>query len=238
VLTAAEGRRQKRLLDRQRAISVREAARRKVRELRAAVKSAKGNHGARIKEARGLCKRNKRHVRERARARRRRLLEELRATERLEREAAKQRCSTGKGHARKEARDALDLSRRLLEEERRYQADLRRLELANKAHRRAHALTSSAREKRQESDGEVTANIEAELVPLWNRVRSKIRGSSRQSRTEAFLHYAHEHPREVVAAQESGIEERIAEMEAKANEAHRFSRKRRYTAAELASVPF
>jgi hypothetical protein len=238
MLSAAQGRRQRKILDRQRELAIREAAKRKVRELRAAVREARTGYGVRVREARKLCARNKKHVRARALERRRRLLEELRTLERQEREAAKSRCSTGKATARQVARSTLERSRLLLAEERRYQEDLRRIELANKAQRRAHFGRVSAAERRQESDGEVLANIDPELVPLWQRVGRKIRGSGRQSRTEAFLHYAHEHPREVVEAQEGNTEAAIRELERQAEQAHRYSRKRRYTAAELADVPF
>jgi hypothetical protein len=238
MLSAAQGRRQRKQLDRQRELAIRAAAKRKVRELRAAVREARAGYVGKVREARALCARNKKHVRARARERRKRLLEQLRMLERGERESAKNRCQAGKAGARQTARSALERSRLLLAEERRYQEDLRRIELANKAQRRAHFGRVSAAERRQESDGEVLANIDPALVPLWNRIGRKIRGSSRQSRTEAFLHYAHEHPREVIEAQEGNADEMIRELERQAEAAHRHSRKRRYTAAELADVPF
>ncbi len=42
-------------------------------------------------------------------------------------------------------------------------------------------------ERLSESDDEVRQNIAEALVPLFNRVRAQIRGSRRQTRTEAFL---------------------------------------------------
>src|SRR5277367_3998670 len=85
MLSASEGRKQRKELDRQRTLALRHAAREKLRHFRAEVRQAKADVARKVKDARELCKRNKQHVRARARDRRRRLLEDLRATERAER---------------------------------------------------------------------------------------------------------------------------------------------------------
>jgi SAM-dependent methyltransferase len=51
---------------------------------------------------------------------------------------------------------------------------------------------------RRESDEEVRQNIPKTLFELFGRVRHAIRGSARQTRTEAFLQYVEEHPDEAV----------------------------------------
>ena len=56
-------------------------------------------------------------------------------------------------------------------------------------------------------------NIPPDLVGLWERVKRSIKDSSRMSRTEAFLHYAEEHPDEVLAVIEDKTEATIRELE-------------------------
>jgi hypothetical protein len=65
----------------------------------------------------------------------------------------------------------------------------------------------------QESDADVRANLPAELVPLFNRVRAGIRGGPRTSRTEAFLKYVEEHPREAYADSDDATDALIADLE-------------------------
>lgn len=57
-----------------------------------------------------------------------------------------------------------------------------------------------------ESDEDVRGNISPSLVPLFDRVRSGIRASARQSRTEAFLQYVEDHPHEVNEAADLAAE--------------------------------
>jgi hypothetical protein len=62
---------------------------------------------------------------------------------------------------------------------------------------------------RAETDQEVRDNIPPALVELFDRMRGSIRGSARQSRTEAFLEYVEEHPGEEHAAVTSLAEWRL-----------------------------
>jgi hypothetical protein len=132
--------------------------------------------------------------------------------------------------------------------ERQYQADLRRIEQANRQ-RRKEAHGSTRIERQSESDDEVRANIPPELVALWERVKRGIKASPRMTRTEAFLHYVEEHPHEYLDAIEDKTEALIRELEAKHAEAHRELRRgpRKAscptgacggTAEQLAEVPF
>lgn len=50
-----------------------------------------------------------------------------------------------------------------------------------------------------ESDDRVRGNIEPELVPVWERVKTRIKGTRHRSRTEAFAHWVQEHPDDVAA---------------------------------------
>lgn len=101
----------------------------------------------------------------------------------------------------------LDKAITSLDEERKLQAFVHRHES------RARAKTqyrSTSTERRQESDDEVRRNIPSELHPLWKQVKGSIKGGPRKSRTEAFLQYAEEHPREVLDV--DGIEDATERM--------------------------
>lgn len=239
MLTRAEGRKQAKALERERAKALKLAARAKVRELAAAIKHARAERPGHVRRARAQCIAHRKLVAQRARARRKRLLEELRETTRQEKQAAKQRCAIGKTRARESALSSVQKAAHALHHERAYQRDLKRIEANNRASLRGIIKPTRA-ERRSESDGEVNANVPAELVPLWERVKRRIKGSTRQSRTEAFLHYAAEHPREVIEAQEGGIDATIRELERQQARASRLAKTRpsRYTRAELAAVPF
>jgi hypothetical protein len=108
---------------------------------------------------------------------------------------------------------------------------LRRIERANRA-ARLQIRRPSRSERRGESDDEVRGNIPPEFVGLWERVKRRIRGSDRMTRTEAFLHYAHEHPSEVLEVLEDRTENLIRELEAKERAAARALRRKRPPASE------
>lgn len=238
MMTRAEGKKQRKALDRERARHLKEQDRAKVRELRADVKRKRAEKAQRIRDARAQCRRHRILVVKRAKERRKRLLEELRTTTKLERKAARERCSTSKQTTRASALSDLEKATHALQHERAYQRELKRIEANNKA-THCSIVRASRSEREQESAGEVEANIPAEYVPLWRRVAKRIKGSGRRSRTEAFLAYAEEHPREVVEAQEDNVDAVIRELEAKMR--HHVKRARsstRYTRAELDAVPF
>jgi hypothetical protein len=114
---------------------------------------------------------------------------------------------------------------------------LKRIEGGNRE-RRVATKRATGRERRSESDDEVRVNIPAELVALFERVKGGIKASPRETRTEAFLRYAEEHPDEVLTALDDKTEALIRDLERKEREASRYARRRRYTPAELAEVPF
>lgn len=202
-------------------------------------REAKRSKGARIREARNLCGSQRKLVAKRRVERRKRLLRELREVTRQEKAAAKERCDLGKRRAHDSVQSDVTKRQHALLQERAYQADLKRIEANNRNQQRTIRRASKS-ERREENEGEVAGNIPPELVPLWEKVKRSIKGSSRQSRTEAFMQYAHENPREVVEAQEGDIDAAICELEHRQNEGRRFCKRKRFTPAELASsaVPF
>lgn len=81
-------------------------------------------------------------------------------------------------------------------------------------------------------------NIPADLVPLFERVKRQIKGSDRESRTEAFLHYAEENPDEVLAIIEERAQRELARLEREHVKEARSLRRRGVSSAELGAVPF
>ncbi len=162
-------------------------------------------------------------VRERLQAIRERVLQDLRETVASERAAAKEACAIRQNEARR-VTDRIKRVRAELEAERAYQRDMRRIEGANRQRTRQAHRTSAA-ERRSQSDDEVRANIPDDLVPLWERVKRTIRGSDRMSRTEAFLHYAEEHPREILQVLEDKTDALVRDMEARERQAARALRR-------------
>jgi hypothetical protein len=123
--------------------------------------------------------------------------------------------------------DRVQRARAELAAEQSFRAEMRRIERGNRQRARELALQRPRvrGEKQSEADDEVRGNIPPELVGLWERVKGKIKGSSRMSRTEAFLHYAEEHPTEVLEVLEDKTEQMIAELEARERDASRALRR-------------
>lgn len=213
----------------------------KIASLKEAIRGARRRRKDAIREAKTRCKTERLAARERARALRVRLLVELRQAVKNERAAARQSCSVQIAEAR-QIKDDVERARAKLEAERKYQAELRRIELANKQRRKEETPSRRRGEKRSESDDEVRSNIPSELVPLFERVKGAVRGSDRMSRTEAFLKFAEEHPNDVLEAIDDKTESMIRELEQKEREARRELRRgpprRKFTAEELAQTPF
>ena len=213
MLTAAEGRAQRKELMARIAREHKKAARAKLRELRAQLREARAAHRTAIANARAWCMAHRIEARTRIKQRRNRLRLELRSVAGEERAAARAACDRERAAA-SEALTKRERARASLEAERKYRRELKRIERANKTRKREF-VQRSAREKRAESDDEVRANIPPELVPAFERVKRGIKATPRQSRTEAFLHYVHENPRIALEALEDRTEAAIAELEAR-----------------------
>lgn len=214
-------------------------ARARLVELRQAIRHARASHKEKLARAVSLCRSARGELAARLKAERIATMERLRETAARARLEARSACAASKMAARAD----LPRARSAYVEERREQKRLRQIERENRrlAHAASAAVRAGARraEHRQESDSAVLQNIPPELVPLWKRVGRSIRGSARQSRTEAFLRYAEEHPREVVSAVEVDAEEKLARLLAQQEHASRAMRRGRYRdAAAYSEVPF
>ena len=239
MLSAAQGRKQRKELLKLIAREERKKQRAELARLRQALKEARATlRGARIR-AIHVCKVGRREARARAKELRTRVLEQLREVLRAERRQARDACAAAQTGAKALA-DRRARARAELEAERRYRREMRRIERGNRDRRKEMGL-AKGRVRRQESDDEVRGNIPPELVSLWERVKSRIRGGDRITRTEAFLHYAEEHPGEVLESIEDRTEEVIRSLERderNVREAIRRPIPRRHVAALAGDVPF
>jgi hypothetical protein len=135
----------------------RRQAKEKVTSLRGQLREARQRRKLALREAKERCRAERIAARERARAMRLRVLEELRQAMRAERLGARQACGVRLGDARA-IKDDIQRARAELLAEKRYQADLRRIERANRK-RRIEAPSVTRIERRAESDDEVRGNI-------------------------------------------------------------------------------
>jgi hypothetical protein len=163
----------------------RRKAKETIASLRGQLREARQRRKLAIRDAKERCRAERIAARDRARALRLRVLEELREAMRAERGGARQACAVRLGEARS-IKDDVQRSRAELLAERKYQADLRRVERANRQRRR-EAPRVTRIERQGESDDEVRANLPPELVSLFERVKRGIKASPRMSRTEALL---------------------------------------------------
>ena len=242
-MTPKEAARQRKAIQREIDRSHREKARDVLRTLRKGLRAARARRDEALGEATATCRAERLELREKAHARRRQALAELRETYARERSEARGACRARIAEVCAGTKDPIERARGQWEAERKYQADLRRIELGNRERRR-EAHHAHAAERRSESDDVVRGNIPPDYLALFERVKRSIKGSSRESRTEAFLRYVEENPNELLAALEDDSERIVRELEAQRDRAERELRgvpasKRRPTLPEeLVAVPF
>lgn len=206
-----------------------------LRSLREQITTAKAYLREERAKAVQRCRQERQSLKERLKQKRAALLAQLRETERAERQAARGSCSLDKKKATAEAREALQK----LRAERKERLSTIRILRGKTGKKQSY---STAKERRQESDDEVRSNLPADLLPLFEKVRGKIKGSAKKSRSEAFLEYAESHPSEVLEAQENEAESALNDLiaqyykqEKEIKSAKRYSKKR---LESLSDVPF
>lgn len=222
-------------LQRELATHLRDKDRATLRELRARIHSARVKRRHMLTDAREQCRVARMSLKSRQELERERLRDEQRTARVLGRSV----CSSGKQRAKesgtKAERDAL----RELRDTRTLQRQVR------DADRRVVAQRSTARERSQEDDDAVRRNLPAELVPVFDKVRRRIKGTPRKSRTETFLQWAEENPGEIVALQQAEADEYLSKLLREQREHGKTMRKAgRYSGTPdelrelLAGVPF
>jgi hypothetical protein len=182
-------------------------ARARLAILRGQLREAIGAKRARMRELARIIRAERLALRERLRAHRKQTLEELRARAQAEHAAAREQWARRRAEAMAEATSVVDRARVDVAAGReRMAADVaaaRRLREEAAVHGRA---------QREQSDDTVRGLIPSELVPFFDRVKSKIRGDSSQSRAEALLFHAERHPEDVFKLVEPIGEARIHEV--------------------------
>jgi hypothetical protein len=212
MITARELAKQQRESRRQRERDARKADRERLRALRAAIKQARKSSSDRRREVIGLCRSGREVARELAKAIRARKRAEALAEIEAVRSQSRNACEVRKVEVREGTRDTLQRAAAALAAEREHQALLQRWETPPKL---AGAKRSGGRvraERAAESDSEVEHNIPPELVPVFRRVRAKIKSSPRRTRTEAFLEWAQSHPGDVIAITDAQLERDVAKL--------------------------
>jgi hypothetical protein len=243
MMSAKEGAKQRKEIQRQIEAGHRQKAASTLRELREHLRAARSRRNEALGQAKAKCRAERIELRERAHARRKQTLAELRETYARERSEARYVCLARKADVHATARDPIEKAKGEWEAERKYQAELRRIEVGNQERRRQAHRTHAA-ERRSESDDEVLGNVPESYAALFRRVKRSIKGSSRESRTEAFLRYIEENPGELVAALEPDSDRIVRELEEQQARAERAlreappSKRRSFTPEDLASVPF
>lgn len=221
---------------REMARTLRRLDRDKLTKLKAALRAARQARRAALAAAVEFCREGRAQVRARARERRMRALAELKAARLTETIAARDACLAKKMLVRETAARPMADAAKALAEARATRTVSARVERENQARAKERRGRTRA-EAGAESDDAVRANLPPELVPVFDRVRRRIRATPRMSRTEVFLHWAEENPGEVLAAQGDAADRAVAELVREHAEQERLLRsEKRYRrkAAELA----
>lgn len=228
-----------RALARERAAWIRERAKADASRLRELLRAAKQRRALALAATRRTCAKARQAARERVREFRRQ--ERLRINREVAvlRNQARAQCQARRYRIERGAAKLVDKRRAEIREQARLQAQLDR---AGRHALRAKKV-SSARERAQEDDDFVRSNIPPELLPVFERVKRIIRGSSRKTRTEAFLEWAEAHPEDVLELQghetDREVRRLVAEHEAAGRELRKTGQRRRKRAAgDVEGVPF
>lgn len=225
------------VLRKMRADMLRQQDRVKLEELTRALKAARARRAAALKATVRSCRGWRQHAAARIQERRREERERLAIEAEGLRQAARTRCAQRRETIRGAGGRVVARKAALLAEERELQAQLKRL--AKDASLKAARHKASAKERRSESDDYVRGNLPPELVGVWDRVKGRIQGSARRTRTEAFLEWVQEHPEDVIQHQEHEAEREVAALVAEHHATSARLRKGKRHYVELAeAVPF
>lgn len=214
--------------------------REKLRALRTAIRAAKGERREKLRNVSEQCRAARKRNTERAKKARERLRESIRRT----RERARGLCVVSRGEAQASTLREIEKAVGALDEERTLQ---RQLAIWTKPKSCPASPRRSRTEKREESDCEVSANIDDPgLRVVWEHVKHKIKPSPRRTRTEAFYEWAAEHQAQVYEIQEADAEKALRALEQEerrmSREVKKAGRYRRHSPEELtemlAAVPF
>lgn len=188
--------------------------REKLKALAQHVKHARKLRGARMREVLTACRQARTRLRAKRQALRARYELDIAAAKERERLASRRNCDAQKQRARTKHVDSVRRAAGALEAERAHQRQAR--VWANptrfQAGPQSSARVSRAGDSLRESDSEVENNLPEDLIRVWRAVRTRIKGTARRSRTEAFLEWVQEHRGEVQRIVDSQIEREVEEL--------------------------
>jgi hypothetical protein len=191
----------------QRETWARDRDRERLTVLRNALKGARGTRRDRIAAVRAACKAERERLRAQALEQQRALRESI---QRMRTEARKL-CSQNAETAQRDAGAAIAQAIAALTEEQSRQHVQKLWQRPPFCPVRGPSRKGEAR---QESDCEVAQNLtDPMLLPVWERVKHRIKGTARKTRTEAFLEWVEEHAAEVAEIQAAAIEASVQELE-------------------------
>ena len=164
--------------------------------LRRHIQGAVKLRAAQRKEVQIMCRAGKAAARERVR--------EIRAIHRSEaarevdtvRSTARAACTERQVKAREKGKNRVARALAALHHERQHQAHMARYAGPAKLAGPKRSTRRSV-EAITESDSEVVNNLPHDMLPVWRAVKSKIKGTPRRSRTEAFFEWVAEHEPDV-----------------------------------------
>lgn len=221
------------------AATLRRQDRQRLQKLAEALRDARKARRAALAAAVEFCREGRLEVRRQAKDRRLAALLALKAAKEAETLAARRACADKKSAARAKAGPRIEAAERQLGEARSTRRVAAVVERSDRERERERGKRrATAAERRAESDDAVRADLPAELVPVFDKVRRRISETPRMSRAEVFLKWAEDHPGEVLAIQSHDAERAVAELVHERDEQERQLRsKKRYRrpAAELAA---
>jgi hypothetical protein len=224
----------------------RQQQRRKLREIREKIKALRARRRSTLTEIRAGCRAERHRVSADARALREATRARLKAAIADMRAAQRGTCHVTRSQAKEQLGAELQAAAIELAGERAAQLEEKRAEQTTRERTKERTHKRSSTERRQEADDEVRHNLSPDLAVVFERVKKNIRPRPRMSRTEVFLHWAEEHPDEVLRIQAEAGERawmaELAELEREHKRLAKAHRRRPRSDAELAealaAVPF
>jgi hypothetical protein len=228
----ALARRQRAQTKRETAAELKRRARVRLKSLREELRAARQAKKEKLRAVARGCRSARSDITRRAKRARERLRRSIQRT----REKARSVCDVARGDARAETLLNIERRARALELE---QAEQRRDRIWARPARSMLTGRGLARERQDESDGEVAANIDDPgLRVVWEAVKQRIKPGKHRSRTEAFFEWAAEHAADVYAIQEADAVRHLAELERQERALSRAVRKGGRALSALDAVPF
>jgi len=182
-------------------------AQQKIAKIRADYREGQRARKEELKKAYAQCRIDRARELEDAKRDAKELAHKARAGLSAAKREAKRRCEIEAAFAAQE-RDALNAANKAIldadreakaaaRSRRQLEAEIKRIDPQS-----ARRPERDRAERRSESDDEVRSNIDPSLLPLFEEVKRKIKGSEWRTRTEAFLEYAEANPDDALFARE------------------------------------